>query len=147
MKGVRADLQRLTSAIQNGVDATLFAAQMNELGRRRTALDHEVAASTETETPALLHPRLAQIYAKNVEPLATAFESPASQAEAQEIIHSLIDRVMRIPVDGIYSRAERRPGRHPAHRQKSQTQKGPGSDCSRGYAGRTTNEGGCGDRI
>jgi site-specific DNA recombinase len=101
LKGVRAHIQRLTNAIVNGVDATLFATELNQLGRRRTMLEQELAVnSTEGQTPALLHPRLAQIYRGKVEALATAFESSASQAEAQEIIRGLIEVVVLTPVDG-----------------------------------------------
>ncbi|RUN77008.1 hypothetical protein EJC47_07940 [Sphingomonas sp. TF3] len=46
LKGVRAHIQRLTKAIVNGVDATLFAAELNQMGRRRTVIEQQLAVSS-----------------------------------------------------------------------------------------------------
>ena len=99
LKSVTAHIQRLKAAILKGVDPTLFAEELNQLGRRRSVLEQELATNAGEASPALLHPRLAQIYRAKVDSLLDAFADPANRAEAQEIIRGLIQAVVLTPVD------------------------------------------------
>lgn len=56
-------------------------------------------ASSPDQEP-LLHPNLAKLYRDKIESLANALEAPDTQAEAFEIIRSLVDKVVFTPVDG-----------------------------------------------
>ncbi len=101
LRGVTAGVERLKAAILNGVDASLFAAELNRMGRRKAELEAEMAAGVGEAIPALLHPRLAQAYRGKVERLLQAFDEEDSRSEAQEIIRSLIDAVVMTPEDGV----------------------------------------------
>ncbi len=101
LRNVTAGVERLKAAILKGVDASLVADELNRLGRRKADLEAEMAASADDVPPALLHPRLAQIYRGKIERLLDAFEVEGNRSEAQEIIRSLIDAVVVTPVDGV----------------------------------------------
>ena len=100
LREVTAGVARLTAAILKGVDPSLFADDLNRMGRRKLELERELAKTTPETSPALLHPRLAQVYRRKVERLLEAFEDEGARQEAQEIIRSLIDAVVMTPVDG-----------------------------------------------
>ena len=100
LRAVTAGFERLKAAILNGVDASLFAAELNRMGRRKAELEAEMAASAEEAAPALRHPRLAQVCRGKVEGLLQAFQAEGARSEAQEIIRSLIDPVVMTPKDG-----------------------------------------------
>jgi len=100
LKSVTAHIQRLKAAILKGVDATLFADELNQLGHRRNVLEQELATSSSNTSPALLHPQLAQIYRTKIDSLLDAFADPANRAEAREIIRGLIKAMVLTPVDG-----------------------------------------------
>lgn len=101
LREVTAGVERLTAAILKGVDASLFAAELNRMGRRKAELEAELAAVADETAPALLHPRLAQFYRAKVERLLEAFEREGCRSEAQEIIRGLIDAVVMTPQDGV----------------------------------------------
>ena len=100
LKGVEAGIQRLTTAILNGVDATLVRDELNRLGRRKATLEEMLGAAAEPSAPALFHPRLAQVYREKVEDLLDAYTNEASRAQAQETIRRLIERIVLTPVNG-----------------------------------------------
>lgn len=50
--------------------------------------------------PALFHQKLAQAYRAKVEDLLAVY-TEASRAQAQELIRSLIERIVLTPVDGV----------------------------------------------
>lgn len=95
-----AGFARLTSAIRKGVEAALFADELNRMGKRKSELEHELQARKDDAAPALLHPRLAQMYRHKVERLLGAFESEARRNEAEEIIRSLIEPIIVTPEGG-----------------------------------------------
>ena len=99
LREVTAGVARLTAAILKGVDASLFADDLNRIGRRKAELERELAASRDETRPALLHPRLPQIYRHKVTRLLEAFESEDHRNEAQEILRGLIDAIIVTPVD------------------------------------------------
>ena len=101
LRGVTAGVERLKAAILNGVDASLFAVGLTRMGRRKAKLEAEMAACAEDVVPALLHPRLAQLYRDKVERLLQAFDAEGTRSEAQEIVRSLIDAVAMTPEDGV----------------------------------------------
>jgi site-specific DNA recombinase len=61
-KEVGAGITRLTAAVLKGVDAALLAEDLNRLGRRKAVLEADLAGPAPETRPALLHPRLAQVY-------------------------------------------------------------------------------------
>ena len=101
LREVTAGVERLKAAILKGVDPSLFAIELNRMGRRKSELEAELAAVGDETPPALLHPRLAQVYRAKVERLLEAFESEGGRTEAQEIIRGLIDAVVMTPADGV----------------------------------------------
>ncbi len=56
LRKVSAGVARLTAAILKGVDAALFADELNCLGRRKAELARKLVTSREETAPALLHP-------------------------------------------------------------------------------------------
>lgn len=101
LRALTAGVERLKAAILKGVDAALFADELNRMGRRKADLEVEMAAHADETTHALLHPRLAQVYRGKVERLLQAFDTEGGHSEAQEIIRGLIDAVVMTPVDGV----------------------------------------------
>ncbi|TPG10445.1 hypothetical protein EAH84_12740 [Sphingomonas oligophenolica] len=101
LRDVTAGVDRLKAAILKGVDASLVADELNRMGRRKADLEAELAAGADAVPPALLHPRLAQVYRGKIERLLDAFEAESGRSEAQELIRSLIDAVVMTPVDGV----------------------------------------------
>ncbi len=94
---VRVKLDGLVEAIAGGLRGPSLQAKLDELERRRAALETEVAAAP---APLLrLHPNLAEIYRQKVEALHEALADPHSGAEALEILRSLIERVVVHPSD------------------------------------------------
>lgn len=79
----------------------MFADDLNRLGRRKAELEREVAAPRDMTIPALLHPRLAQVYRHKIERLLEAFSTECARHEARETVRGLIDAVMLTPRDGV----------------------------------------------
>ena len=71
----RAKIGRIKHSIMEGVDRTLFVAELKELAARADALETELSAEAAgvPEEP-LLHPGLAAIYRAKVADLTAAFE-------------------------------------------------------------------------
>ena len=129
LREVSAGVARLTAAILKGVDAALFADELNRLGRRKAELGRELSMSREEAAPALLHPRLAQVYRGKIERLLDAFESDGARTEAQEILRGLIDTIVLTPVDGML-RAEMKGDLAAMLVLVSETHKAPKADAS-----------------
>lgn len=101
LREVTAGVERLKAAILKGVDASLFAAELNRMGRRKAELEAETSIAADETPPALLHPWLARVYRGKIEHLLDAFETGGRRGEAQEIIRGLIDAVVMMPQDGV----------------------------------------------
>ncbi|MGK3774169.1 hypothetical protein ABI025_15100, partial [Enterococcus faecium] len=61
LRELTAGVERLKTAILKGVDPSLFATELNRMGRRKSELEAELAAVADVTPPALLHPRLALV--------------------------------------------------------------------------------------
>ncbi|MEZ0496906.1 hypothetical protein [Sphingomonas sp. IW22] len=77
------------------------------LGRREADLETEMGASANHVPPALLHPRLAQIYRGKSRACSNAFEAEGVRSEAQKIIRNLIDVVIMPPGSVLHAGGKR----------------------------------------
>lgn len=70
--------------------------ELRELELRQEQIETTLATAKSPEP--LIHPNLAEIYRRKVEALRTAIADPASRDEAFELIRSLIEAVVVVPV-------------------------------------------------
>ena len=98
---VNAQLGTIKTAILKGVDASMFVAELEQLGDRQKRLTTEIeAAAVRTPEPALLHVDLGHVYREKVASLTEAFEDDGLRAQAFERIRALIDAVVLTPENG-----------------------------------------------
>jgi site-specific DNA recombinase len=94
---VARKLDGLIEAIADGLRAPGLQAKLDDLDRRKRALEAERAAAS---APAIrLHPNLADVYRRKVEALQEAVADPATGTEALEAVRGLIERVVVTPTE------------------------------------------------
>jgi DNA invertase Pin-like site-specific DNA recombinase len=94
---IDARIDRLVDAIADGADALPLNAKIKDLEAQKAPIQDQLASGT-VDAP-LIHPNLAKLYREKIETLADALEAQDTQAEAFEIIRSLVDKVVLTPVD------------------------------------------------
>jgi chromosome segregation ATPase len=94
---IDAQIDRLVDAIADGADALPLNTKIKDLEAQKTPIQDQLASGT-VDAP-LIHPNLAKLYREKVEALADTLEARDTQAEAFEIICSLVDKVILTPVD------------------------------------------------
>ena len=98
---VNAQLGTIKTVILKGVDASMFVAELEQLGDRQKRLVAEIdAAAVWAPESALLHVHLGRAYRKKVASLTEAFEEDSLRADAFERIRALIDAVVLTPENG-----------------------------------------------
>lgn len=95
---VERNIKRLIEAIKNGVPGDAVKDEMITLQERKESLLQILQAAPE-EKP-LIHPSLAKVYRQKVANLIGALNSEESQTEAFDLIRSLVDEIVLVPVDG-----------------------------------------------
>ena len=98
LQKVERNIRRLIQAIKDGVPALTIKDELTELEDRKQRLAASLAAAPE-EQP-IIHPNLAQLYRRKVADLMAALERNDSQAEAFDLIRSLVEEITLVPVDG-----------------------------------------------
>ncbi len=95
---VKRDIKRIIDAIKAGVPPLSIKDEMTQLEERKQRLTQSLQSAPD-EKP-LVHPNLAKLYRRKVAELTDALESEDTQAEAFEIIRSLIDVIVLVPAGG-----------------------------------------------
>ncbi|MCC7266684.1 MAG: zinc ribbon domain-containing protein [Caulobacteraceae bacterium] len=95
LEHLEADKRRLIDAIKAGVPGEEVKDDMHRIVAKRTQIEAELANAA--EAPVLLHPQMAHHYAKSVTNLVGALDSGDQRNEAQELLRSLIDRIVLTP--------------------------------------------------
>ncbi len=93
-------IDRIVDAIAEGTDTPALRFKLQEMEQRLVQVRIDIA---EAKTPAVteLHPALPDLYRRRVEQLEHAFQGDAlRQAEAANLIRSLIEQIRIIPADG-----------------------------------------------
>jgi site-specific DNA recombinase len=88
--------ERLIQAIKDGVPAIEVRDDLELIAKRRSALERELEQGKEESV--LLHPNMAQVYREQVAALREALTHEDCQAEAAEVMRTLIDRIELTPV-------------------------------------------------
>ena len=87
----------MVQAILDGVPGTRLKDKMGQLEVRKTELEAKLVASTEDKIT--LHPKMADIYRKQIGQARTALTDEGHRAEAVALIRGLIDRIVLTPED------------------------------------------------
>ncbi len=92
LKTIDTRIDRLVEAIASGVRNSSLLAGLDRLEARKAELEKLLA---DGEVPAVrMHPNLGEVYRKRVAGLQAALADPLLQAEAFELIRSLVERVV-----------------------------------------------------
>ena len=94
---VTREIERVIQAILDGVPGSQVKEKMAALEGRKAQLESLLASAQ--EPPALLHPKLADHYRREVTKLHEALTDETHCADAVAIIRSLIDHIALMPVD------------------------------------------------
>ena len=95
---VERDIRRLIEAIKDGVPGAAVKDEMMVLEARKEELQRLLTEAPE-EQP-ILHPNLAQLYRRKVAQLTEALAGDETQAEAFDLIRSLVEEITLVPEDG-----------------------------------------------
>jgi len=98
LEKVERNIKRIIEAIKSGVPPLTIKDEMIALEGRKAALTKELAAAPE-EQPFLI-PSMATLYRKKVAELKEALNAEGTKDEAFELIRSLVDEIVLVPVDG-----------------------------------------------
>jgi site-specific DNA recombinase len=93
---VNRDLDRLVQALLDGAPARTVKDRMAQLEARKDVLEAELAQGEDVKVA--MHPSMASIYRERVANLRDALAKEGCQAEAAEIMRTLIDRIELTPV-------------------------------------------------
>ncbi|OPH12305.1 hypothetical protein FE88_24405, partial [Azospirillum brasilense] len=96
---VERRMGKLVDAIAEGVPARSVKDELVRLEARQEELRLALAEAPAKRRP-LLHPNMAELYRARVTALQDALTTPDTQAEAAELIRSLIGAVVLTPEDG-----------------------------------------------
>ena len=95
---IERQLDGLITAIAEGLRSPGLQQRLDALEAERRQIDTTLAAPA--PSPVRLHPNLAELYRKKVRALHEALRDPRTQAEALEIVRSLIEQVIVRPAAG-----------------------------------------------
>ena len=95
---IERQLDGLITAIAEGLRSPGLQQRLDALEAERRQIDATLAAPA--PSPVRLHPDLAELYRKKVQALHEALHDPATEAEALEIVRSLIEQVIVRPRQG-----------------------------------------------
>jgi site-specific DNA recombinase len=93
---VNRDLDRLVQALLEGTPARTVKDRMAQLEARKDVLEAQLAQGEDVKIS--VHPHMASIYRERVANLREALAREGCQAEAAEIMRTLIDRIVLTPV-------------------------------------------------
>ncbi|WP_237213357.1 recombinase family protein [Falsiroseomonas oryziterrae] len=97
LERVQAGIDRAVDAIVAGTASSSLKARLEELERRKAALEAELAGA---EAPApRLHPNLAEVYRERIAELSRALESEDA-AQAREVVRGLVEAIRLVPEVG-----------------------------------------------
>ena len=96
---VERRMGKLVDAIAEGVPARSVKDELVRLEARQEELRLALAEAPAKRRP-LLHPNMAELYRARVTALQDALITPDTQAEAVELIRSLVEAVVLTPEDG-----------------------------------------------
>jgi len=96
---ISQDLDRLVDALINGVPADRVKTRMQTLEAEKTKLEAMILTEP-TEAPTFLHPAMSALYKSSVMNLRQALTAPDAQAEAMDLLRSLIDKIVVHPPSG-----------------------------------------------
>jgi DNA invertase Pin-like site-specific DNA recombinase len=92
------ELSRLLAALKAGGPIQAIVNDMKRLEARKAELTEKLANAD--ETPPLLHPNMAALYAQRIAELTENLRHEDSRAQAAEILRSLVDQVTLVPEEG-----------------------------------------------
>ena len=98
LEKVKRELNRIVTAIKDGVSALSLKDELSSLENRKVALAHKI-----DHAPAplpRLHPNLSELYRQKIEKLHETLNQQDIQSEASEAIRGLIDEIRLSPDDG-----------------------------------------------
>jgi site-specific DNA recombinase len=95
LEKVTREIDRLISAITDGVAVAQVKDKMLDLDRRKTELQSQIDAAD--EPPSLLHPNMADHYRKEIAHLHQLLNDDRHRHEAAEIIRTLVDKIVLKP--------------------------------------------------
>ncbi|WP_183491192.1 recombinase family protein [Martelella radicis] len=93
---VKNDHAKLIDAIVAGVPADQVKDRMNDLDRRRKALEHELA-SIEAPEPVLFHPSMAARYREQITMLIAGLSEADQMLGSKEALRDLIEKIVLTP--------------------------------------------------
>ncbi|WP_407929384.1 recombinase family protein [Jannaschia marina] len=93
---VKGEIDNIVEAIAQGMFQSSMKAKIDGLETRKAELEAALAALP-AEEPVLLHPGLADVFARKVEGLIAALNEEGAKTEAGELIRGLIDRIVLTP--------------------------------------------------
>jgi hypothetical protein len=93
---INRDLDRLVQALLDGAPARTVKDRMAQLEARKDVLEAQLAQGEDVKVA--VHPNMARVYRERVANLRTALTQEDCQAEAAEIMRTLIDRIELTPV-------------------------------------------------
>jgi site-specific DNA recombinase len=97
LKKVKASIERLVDALENGTPAEAVNERLKVLEARRIVLVTELASSV---SPApRLHPNLAEVYRQKVAALAEALTQDDT-SQAREMVRGLVEAIVLVPEEG-----------------------------------------------
>ena len=100
LSDVETQISKLVDSIAAGVPAGTVAPKITALNDRKGQIEDELA-TLGAEPEVHIHPDLSAVYRRKVEELADALQHDATQSQAQDLIRSLIEKiVMTLQKDG-----------------------------------------------
>ncbi len=93
---VTREIDNLVDAIAQGMFQPSMKAKIELLEARKVELER-VLSTLPRDEPVILHPGLADVFAKKVETLIGSLNDPDLKTEAGELVRSLIDRIILTP--------------------------------------------------
>ena len=93
---ISQDLDRLVDALIDGVPADRVKTRMQALEAEKFELETMMSAEPR-EAPTFLHPAMSALYKNSVMNLRQALTAQDAQAEAMDLLRSLIDRIVVHP--------------------------------------------------
>ena len=92
------EIDNIVEAIAQGMFQASLKAKMDTLEAHKAELEEALSTLPEEDT-VLLHPGLADLFAKKVEDLVTSLNDPGLKTEAGELLRSLIEKIILTPDD------------------------------------------------
>ena len=92
---IEARRKKLVESIMDGVPASEVRDELKANALRREALQARLSAAE--QPPALLHPKMAQVYRAKVRDLASGLEQAESRTEVTEALRGLVDGIVLTP--------------------------------------------------